>query len=72
MPKHGQKMPRWTVKQEALLRRFYADNPNSAVAKRIGRSVKSVVSKAHQMGLRKSKKRLREMGAENVRWRYRV
>jgi hypothetical protein len=32
--------------------------------------VKSVVSKAHNLGLKKDRERLREMGRENVRLRY--
>ena len=40
-------------------------------ARRLGRSVKSVVSKAHHLGLRKNPERLVEMGRENVGLRYR-
>ena len=32
--------------------------------------MKSVVSKAHNLGLKKDRERLREMGRENVRLRY--
>jgi len=40
------------------------------LARRLGRSVKSVVSKAHNLGMKKSDDRLREMGRENVSVRY--
>lgn len=70
---HGQqsvRMPRWTDKELALLRELYPSQPNLAIAKRLGRSVKSVVSKAHNLGLKKSSERLRKMGRENVSLRY--
>ena len=41
------------------------------MAQLLGRSVKSVVSKAHDLGLKKSEKRLETMGRENVELRYR-
>lgn len=63
-------MPRWTASELALLRRDYPSRSNIEIARGLGRSVKSVVSKAHHLGLQKSQDRLREMGAENVRKRY--
>ena len=65
------RMPRWSNDEVALLRDLYPDHPNLEIARRLSRSVKSVVSKAHDLGLRKTTKRLREMGRENVNLRYR-
>jgi len=65
------RMPRWTAEELDLLRRDYPVHPNLEIAKRLGRSVKCIVSKAHNLGLKKSPDRLREMGRENVSLRYR-
>lgn len=64
------KMPRWTSADTRILESLYSTHSNLEIAERLGRSVKSVVSKAHNIGLRKSSERLREMGRENVRRRY--
>jgi len=64
------RMPRWSEDEIALLRELYPKHPNLDIAARLGRSVKSVVSKAHHMGLKKDIARLREMGRENVSLRY--
>ena len=64
------RMPRWTDEELVMLRECYARTPNLEIAQRLGRSVKSVVSKAHHMGLKKELERLQEMGRENVRLRY--
>ncbi len=66
----GVKMPRWTSDHVEHLRKLYPDRPNLEIAKVLGRSVKSVVSKAHDLGLKKSEVRLRDMGRENVEVRY--
>ncbi len=63
------KMPRWTMAQIRLLRERYPDVANMDLAIEIGRSLKSVVSKAHKLGLRKSEERLKAVGYENVAWR---
>ena len=65
------RMPRWKAEELDFLRREYPVAANLALARKLERSVKSVVSKAHNMGLRKSSDRLREMGRENVSLRYR-
>lgn len=65
------KMPRWTQEELDKLRELYPTEPNLEVAKALGRSVKSVVSKAHNLGLKKNPERLRQMGRENVSHRYR-
>lgn len=65
------RMPRWTQAELDQLREIYPTEPNLEVAKALGRSVKSVVSKAHNLGLKKNPERLRQMGRENVSHRYR-
>ena len=64
------RMPRWDEEELALLREIYPKTPNLEIAQRLNRSVKSIVSKAHNLGLRKEIERLREMGRENVSLRY--
>jgi len=64
-------MPRWKEEELDILRRDYPVESNLELARRLGRSVKSVVSKAHHLGLKKSSERLRRMGRENVSLRYR-
>jgi len=63
-------MPRWRDEELVLLRRDYPTQSNLELARKLGRSVKSVVSKAHHLGLKKSSERLRSMGRENVSLRY--
>ena len=64
------KMPRWSDAEIERLKELYTTSSNLEIAQALDRSVKSVVSKAHNMGLRKDPKRLREMGRENVSLRY--
>jgi hypothetical protein len=64
------RMPRWSTAELDLLRELYPRTSNLDIAQRLQRSVKSVVSKAHHMGLKKELERLQEMGRENVRLRY--
>ena len=66
----GVRMPRWTPESIATLREIYETTPNLEIAHQLGRSVKSIVSKAHDLSLKKSSDRLRRMGKENVRVRY--
>ena len=63
------KMPRWSADELNQLREIYPKLSNLEIAKTLGRSVKSIVSKAHSMRLKKDKARLREMGQENVQLR---
>ena len=65
------RMPRWRDEELEILRRDYPTKSNLELARTLDRSVKSVVSKAHHMGLKKSTERLRTMGRENVSLRYR-
>lgn len=64
------RMPRWTKEELGQLRELYPEVSNLDIAKKLGRSVKSVVSKAHNLGLKKDKARLQQMGRQNVRLRY--
>jgi|FLOH01.1.fsa_nt_gi hypothetical protein len=64
------RMPRWRPEEIELLCKLYPNEDNLAIATRLKRTVKSVVSKAHDLKLKKSENRLREMGRENVRARY--
>jgi hypothetical protein len=45
---------RWTRAEEAVIRRLYATRPTSEIARRLGRDVRAIYSKAYAMGLRKS------------------
>lgn len=60
-----QAMPRWTDADLRWLRAHYADTSNLGIARHLGRSMKSVASKASRLGLKKSGERLAEMGREN-------
>jgi len=64
------RMPRWKKDELQLLRERYPAHSNLSIAQDLNRSVKSVVSKAHNLGLKKDPARLREMGRENVSLRY--
>ncbi len=65
------KMPRWSDAEIARLKELYSTSSNLEIAQDLDRSVKSVVSKAHNLGLKKSSDRLQEMGRQNVNLRYR-
>jgi len=65
------RMPRWTKEELEQLEHLYPTTPNLEIAEKLQRSVKSVVSKAHHMGLKKDRERLQEMGRQNVSLRYR-
>jgi hypothetical protein len=64
------KMPRWDPGEVEKLVVLYPVEPNLEIALKLNRSVKSVVSKAHNLGLKKEPDRLRQMGRENVSLRY--
>lgn len=63
-------MPRWSADEIERLTELYSSYSNLEIAQILDRSVKSVVSKAHHLGLRKHRARLQEMGRENVSRRY--
>ncbi|MEO6709676.1 MAG: hypothetical protein ABIP42_08855 [Planctomycetota bacterium] len=69
-PRQITRMPRWTGAALEELRERYPRESNIDIARSLGRSVKSVVSKAHQLGLKKQVERLRQMGRENISLRY--
>lgn len=60
------RMPRWSAKELKTLRVLYRECSNLEIAKILKRSVKSVVSKAHDLRLKKDTSRLEEMGRQNV------
>lgn len=64
------RMPRWSDEELGRLAEMYPNHSNLDIAQALGRSVKSVVSKAHNLGLKKDKARLQQMGRQNVRMRY--
>mgnify|MGYP001609841810 FL=1 len=64
------RMPRWSREEVALLRRVYKTRTNTEVAQLLQRSTKSVLSKAHLLGLTKTKAHLRRAGTANIRKRY--
>lgn len=64
------RMPRWSAEEIALLTQIYPLEANLEIAQKLNRSVKSIVSKAHNLGLKKADERLEEMGRENVSLRY--
>jgi hypothetical protein len=64
------RMPRWTAKEIEVLKEMYPAHSNLEIAQLLNRSVKSVVSKAHNIGLKKDPRRLQEMGRQNVSLRY--
>jgi hypothetical protein len=64
------RMPRWSSAEIELLSEMYPECSNLEIAQKLNRSVKSVVSKAHNIGLKKDTKRLQAMGRQNVSLRY--
>ncbi|MEZ5988312.1 MAG: hypothetical protein R3F30_04170 [Planctomycetota bacterium] len=70
-PQPPLRMPRWTGVELDRLVALYPYRSNLEIARELDRSVKSVVAKAAELGLRKSRRRLREMGRENVSLRRR-
>lgn len=65
------RVPRWTAQDVVRLRELYATQDTLEVARLIGRSVKSVANKANQLGLKKRKRWLRQVGRASAarRWR---
>ncbi len=60
------RMPRWTTEETARLRLLFPHRPNLEIARILGRSVSSIVAKANELGLRKTRRRLAAMGRENA------
>lgn len=63
------KMPRWSSAELEQLKGLYPNLPNSEIARRLGRSEKSVATQGARMFLRKSGERLADMGLSNVQLR---
>ncbi len=66
----GTVMPRWTSRQLDRLVELHPKHSNLYIAQRIGRSEKSVASKACDLRLRKSKGHIRETSRQNIAVRY--
>ncbi len=64
------KRPRWTRDEVITLKRLYRTKSNAEIARRLGRTVSSIVFKGYRLGLSKGTRRLKEMGRENIskRW----
>ncbi len=71
-PRQPRLRPRWTRSEIAILKRLYRTHSNAEIAKVLGRKVSSVVFKAHRLRLSKGIRRLREMGRENIRRRWKA
>jgi len=52
----------WKPNEVALLKKLFANNPTSAIAKQLRRKTDAVKKKASRIGLRKSKKYLKKIG----------
>ncbi len=63
------RMPRWTSEEVEKLRSLYGYSSNGEVARKLKRTIKSIVAKAHNLGLKKHPDRLIEMGRQNVKLR---
>ncbi len=59
------KMPRWTKEEIATLRWIYPDTSNLEISRQLGRSVKSVMSKAKSIGLKKDSEHIQLVGLVN-------
>jgi hypothetical protein len=64
------RLPRWTSGEVDELKTIYPHKFNVEIAKILRKSVKSIMSKAHDLGLRKSPELLVLMGKTNVEVRY--
>jgi hypothetical protein len=61
----GCRQPRWSKAELDRLRKLYPMHTNLAIAHELGRSIKSVTTKASALGLRKTLDQLRTMGRAN-------
>jgi hypothetical protein len=64
------RMPRWTAEDVETLKRMHGTASNSEIAQHLSRTTKSITSKANALGLYKTAEHLRQMGRDNVDWRY--
>jgi hypothetical protein len=61
---------KWGQSEITQLKRLYPKNSNQEIARRLGRSLSSVISQAFKMGLKKDPQRLVIMGKENIAHRW--
>lgn len=61
----GRSMPRWAPAELDTLRELYHEKTNEEIARILGRSLKSVSSKASKLGLKKELEQLSTMGRTN-------
>lgn len=62
---------RWTAAEKEILKRLYRTRSNAHIARLVGRTVEAVTFQGFRLGLSKGIRRLRIMGKENVRKRWR-
>jgi hypothetical protein len=66
----GVPKPRWTKEELRILKQFYPSVENERLAALMQRSVASVVTKAHRLGLKKSRDFISMISRVNVMKRY--
>ncbi len=64
-----ERMPRWTAEEVEQLRALYGRSTNIQIAHDMGRTLQSIIAKAHRLGLKKDHERFVEMGRANVKFR---
>jgi len=62
---------RWTAAEKEILKRLYRTHSNAHIAQLVGRSIPAVTFQGYRLGLSKGIRRLKHMGRENVRKRWR-
>jgi hypothetical protein len=72
-PRRSKASPRrrWTAAEKQILKRLYRTRSNAYIAQLVGRSITAVTFQGHRLGLSKGIRRLKHMGRENVRKRWR-
>jgi hypothetical protein len=60
----------WSESEMNQLRKLYPKTSNQEIARKLGRSLSSVISQAFKMGLKKDAQRLVSMGKENIAHRW--
>jgi hypothetical protein len=69
-PTRGQRK-KWSQAEIKLLKQLYPEHPNVEIARRLKRSLSSVIAQGFKLGLKKSPGRLAQMGQEHMarRWK---
>ena len=62
---------RWTSAEKEILKRLYRTRSNAYIGQLLGRSASAVTFQGYRLGLSKGIRRLKHMGRENVRKRWR-